>query len=137
MQRFAPDGPSKSTMRYEVYRNKNSSDEDFEVIAAMYRRIMSEDKDLCARAQKNINAGIFINGEMHPKLEKGPLYFQNLVREAVQTHYKRESDAERELWPARQTLPRAAAAANSDVEFCASLCPAADQCSVNKEALAF
>ena len=70
MQRFVPSGPTRSTMRYEVYRNKKSSDADFEVISAMYKRIMSEDKELCTRAQKNLSAGVFVNGEMHPRMEK-------------------------------------------------------------------
>ena len=54
IQKFAPISATKSTMRYEVYRNKNSGDEDFTVISDMYKRIMSEDKWLCANAQKNI-----------------------------------------------------------------------------------
>ncbi|OAG44726.1 hypothetical protein AYO21_01216 [Fonsecaea monophora] len=76
IQRFVPSGPVKSTMRYEVYRNKNSSDEDFELVNQIYKRIMSEDKYLCVNTQKNLNAGVFVNGELHPRMEKGPLFFQ-------------------------------------------------------------
>lgn len=135
MQRFVPKGPNCSIMKYEVYRNKNSSDEDFEVIDAMYKRIMSEDKYLCANAQKNINAGVFINGEMHPVMEKGPLYFQKLVREEVTAHHKREQNAGQEIWPSRQQLPRSATVTEKDMGMCSTL--GGGSCSMNKEALAF
>lgn len=121
MQRFIPKGPNKSVMSYQVFRNKNSSDEDFKVINDIYKRIMSEDKVLCLNAQKNINAGVFINGEMHPRLEQGPLFFQNSVREAVNAHHRQEQRARREIWPAQQTLPGSASATRDDIGFCATL----------------
>ncbi|CAM1506048.1 Fc.00g056890.m01.CDS01 [Cosmosporella sp. VM-42] len=132
MQRFVPTGPTTSIMKYEVYRNKNSSDADFEVIDAMYKRIMSEDKYLCANAQKNLNSGVFVNGEMHPKMEKGPLFFQKGVRDLLKAHHQREVEADREIWPARQTLPETAAAADDDVKFCSAV----DCCRINKEPIA-
>ncbi|TIC91706.1 putative dioxygenase subunit alpha YeaW [Colletotrichum higginsianum] len=128
IQRFVPSGPQKSSMRYEVYRNKNSGDEDFNVISDMYKRIMSEDKYLCANAQKNINAGVFVNGELHPDLEKGPLFFQKTVREVITEHWRKEQQAGAEIWPAQQQVPKAAAASQSD----AQLCSAVECCSRNK-----
>ena len=44
---------------------------DFRTIADTYARVMKEDKALCDRAQANLNAGVFINGELHPRWEKG------------------------------------------------------------------
>lgn len=129
MQRFVPTGPTKSTMKYEVYRNKNSSDDDFEVINAMYKRIMSEDKYLCANTQKNLNAGVFISGEIHPTMEKGPLFFQTTVRDLMEEHHKREAAAGCEVWPARQVLPKTA---EKDVQFCSAV----DCCRITKEAIA-
>lgn len=129
MQRFVPHGPTKSSMRYEVYRNKNSSEEDFDLINQMYKRIMSEDKALCDLAQNNLNAGVFVNGEMHPRMEKGPLYFQKLVRETVQDHHKREQTLKQQIWPARQNLPNTATVSKSDIDFCSGLAcaPAAQE----------
>lgn len=129
IQRFVPSGPTKSTMKYEVYRNQNSSDEDFETISAMYKRIMSEDKYLCANAQRNLNAGVFVNGEMHPRMEKGPLFFQKSVRDLVQAHHKREVEADCEIWPARQSIPKTAATSENDVNFCSAV----DCCRIPKE----
>jgi hypothetical protein len=120
-------------MKYEVYRNKNSSDADFETISAMYKRIMTEDKYLCINAQKNLNAGVFVNGEMHPRMEKGPLFFQKCVRELVLAHHKREMDnGNREIWPARQSLPQTAATSEEDVNFCSAL----DCCKRQREPIA-
>ncbi|KAF7510853.1 hypothetical protein GJ744_005953 [Endocarpon pusillum] len=127
MQRFVPSGPTSCSMRYEVYRNKNSSVEDFQRIDQIYKRVMAEDKYLCDLAQKNLNAGVFVNGELHPKMEKGPLYFQQAVRETVQAHHKREQAAKQELWPARQQLPSTALVSGKDIEFCSGLACQTDQ----------
>lgn len=121
MQRFVPTSPTNCAMRYEVYRNKASSDEDFELINAMYKRIMSEDKYLCVYTQKNLNTGVFVNGELHPTMEKGPLYFQSVVRGLVLEHHKREEAAQREIWPARQALPGDASTSQEDMNFCSKL----------------
>lgn len=115
---------------YEVYRNRHSSDEDFQKINNMFKRIMEEDKRLCNNAQKNLNAGVFVNGELHPHMEKGPLYFQKMCREEVVNWHKRETEAKHEIWPARQKLPSSADDANEDVDFCNGL-----SCSTSNEAL--
>jgi len=120
-QRFVPQGPGRTTVRYEVFRNKYSSEEDFQLINQIYKRIMSEDKGLCDLAQKNINAGVFVNGEMHPTMEKGPLFFQKLVRESVTEHHKREQAAKQQIWPARQMMPETALVSQKDIDFCSGL----------------
>jgi hypothetical protein len=119
-------------MQYQIFRNKNSSEEDFQLINQMYRRIVGEDKVLCELAQKNLNARIFVNGELHPRLEKGPLYFQKLAREVVRSHYERERAAKKQIWPARQNLPDTAATSREDEELCSSLA-----CQTNQEVLAW
>lgn len=67
--------------------------------------------------------GAFVSGEMHPQLEKGPLYFQKVCRESVVGWHQREEKEKREIWPARQTLPgdTRGGASQEDVEFCKSL----------------
>lgn len=57
-------------MEYEVYRHEDATDEEFEEITACFRQILTEDKDLCTGSQKNLSAGIFLNGELHPRVEK-------------------------------------------------------------------
>ncbi|KAI1437100.1 hypothetical protein GGR50DRAFT_686084 [Xylaria sp. CBS 124048] len=121
IQRFLPKGPNTSVMYYEVYRNKHSSAEDFQVINDIYKRVMSEDKYLCAGAHKNIQAGVFVNGELHPKMEQGALHFQKLVRDLVTAHHAREQKSREEIWPARQRLPGDAVASEQDLGFCSSV----------------
>lgn len=104
IQRFIPHGPSKSVMYYEVYRNKNASEDDFQLINEMYKRVMSEDKALCELAQRNVNNGVFINGEMHPRLEMGPLYIQKLCREDVTEIHRRDQASKRSSWGVPQIL---------------------------------
>lgn len=121
MQRFVPTSPTHCVMRYEVYRNKNSNEEDFQLINNMYKRIMSEDKFLCVNSQKNLARGVFVNGELHPTMEKGPLYFQKVVRELVMEHFHREEEEGHEIWPAQQKLPDNASTSQEDVDFCSKL----------------
>lgn len=108
-------------MKYEVYRNKHATDEDFKVIDEMYKRIMSEDKVLCANAQKNLNAGVFVNGELHPEMERGPVYFQKTVREVLKAHFEKEQEEGREIWPAQQRVPKTAVVSQSDANFCSAV----------------
>ncbi|TRX92363.1 hypothetical protein FHL15_006749 [Xylaria flabelliformis] len=121
IQRFIPKSPNTSIMYYEVFRNKDSSDEDFQVINDIYKRIMSEDKYLCANAHKNIQAGVFVNGELHPRMEQGPLYFQKLCRDLVTSHHEQEKKAGQEIWPARQKLSGDSKDSEQDLDFCSSL----------------
>jgi hypothetical protein len=118
IQKFLPEGPTKSKMHYEVFRNKNSSDADFKLISEMYARVMSEDKVLCDRAQKNLNAGVFTSGQLHPHCEKAPLYFQASIREMVTAHHRREKVAGGEFWPAKHKLPGGEVVNEEDLEMC-------------------
>ncbi|KAJ5712358.1 hypothetical protein N7493_008826 [Penicillium malachiteum] len=121
MQRFVPTSPTSCVMRYEVFRKNNSSDEEFELVNQMFKRIMAEDKALCTQAQQNLNTGVFVNGELHPQMEKGPLYFQSVVRDIVTDFHKREEGTGREIWPSRQALPETAAVSQDDMDFCTNL----------------
>ncbi|KAJ4363499.1 hypothetical protein N0V83_009794 [Neocucurbitaria cava] len=121
IQKFLPAGPNHSNITYEVYKNKKSSSEDFHVIADMYERVMREDKVLCDAAQKNLNRGVFVNGQLHPKYEKAPLFFQKTVREVVIEHFQREKKEGREVWPARQKVEDNVGVSNEDEDICAGI----------------
>lgn len=123
MQRFEPKAPQESKMSYEVFRHKNATDEDFQLIDSIYKRMMSEDKDLCELSQRNLNTGVFINGEMHPNMEEGPLYFQSSCRDLVMQHRRLEQASRQEIWPARQVLPdtNKGAISQKDIDFCSGL----------------
>lgn len=119
MMRCVPTSAGTCSMEYEVYRHKDASDKDFEYIDGFFKRVLEEDKYLCNAAQKNLNAGVFVNGELHPRLESAPLFFQNTVRTLLRSHRDDERKKGGEIWPARQNAAGQATA--EDLEFCAGL----------------
>ncbi|KAF2011182.1 ISP domain-containing protein [Aaosphaeria arxii CBS 175.79] len=131
IQKFMPKGPQQSIMAYEVYRNKNSSDEDFHLIADMYARVMGEDKVLCDKAQKNLDRGVFVNGQLHPQFEKAPLFFQNTVRAVITEHFNKEKAAGHEI-NAAKSVQTDSKETESDEAICAGIA-----CGTQKEVLAW
>ena len=128
IQTFVPQGPSHTTMRYQIWRNRRSDREKFDIMDQAYRRIMKEDKALCEGVQRNITTGVFINGELHPRWERGPLAFQKVHREIIREYYKKEKAAKKQLWPTRQLLPSSALVSKEDEEICTGLaCQSASQ----------
>ena len=125
-------------MAYEIYRNRNSSEEDFRLINDMYERVMREDKVLCDNQQKNLDRGVFVNGQLHPKFEKAPLFFQQTVREVITEHYEREKAAGGKVFPARQQLPSNATVSEKDEQISADVCCGSPEgCGVQKEIMAW
>lgn len=108
-------------MEYEVYRHKDAPDAEFEAIDSMYKRVLNEDKWLCLNTQKNHDAGVYVSGEMHTRMEKGPLFIQQTVRNHVRQHYEQEKKLGREIWPARQILPDSATGVYEDELFSCNL----------------
>jgi hypothetical protein len=132
IQKFLPSGPGKTNIAYEVWKNKTSSDEAFHLIADMYERVMREDKVLCDKAQQNLERGVFVNGQMHPKWEKAPLFFQQTCRDVVTEHYQREKKEGREIWPAKRLMRDNLGKTDEDEEICKAL-----ECGREKEVLAW
>lgn len=65
-----PISVNKTKIENEIYRHKIATDEEFVAINAFYKQVLEEDKHLCNEAQINLNAGVFVNGELHPEKEK-------------------------------------------------------------------
>ncbi|KAH6696839.1 iron-sulfur cluster-binding protein [Plectosphaerella plurivora] len=120
IMRCNPVSATKTKMEYEVYRHKDATEEDFNGISEFFKQVLREDKDLCNGAQKNLNMGIFVNGELHPRVEKGPLFFQTVTRELVTSHKKTEEKLGSEIWPAapKQKLT---GGTQEDIMFCQGL----------------
>jgi hypothetical protein len=70
IQRMIPISETKTKIENEVYRHHSANDEEFASIMAFYKQVLTEDKDLCNGTQRNLNAGVFLNGELHPEKEK-------------------------------------------------------------------
>ncbi|KAJ5280633.1 Rieske iron-sulfur domain-containing protein [Penicillium angulare] len=132
IQKFLPQSADSSKMAYEIYKNRNSSDEDFYQIADMYERVMREDKVLCANAQRNLDRNVFTSGQLHPKYEKAPLFFQSTVRDVVTEHFEREKKEGGEIWSAKQKPKDNAQVSEKDEMFCKGL-----SCGPQKEVLAW
>lgn len=120
IMRCVPVSAGQTKMEYEVYRHKGATEEDFTKISEFYKQVLREDKDLCNGAQRNLNAGIFLNGELHPRVEKGPLFFQQITRDLVVAHREREEKEGAEIWPAtpQHTVSEKT---DQDISFCKGL----------------
>lgn len=68
--RCIPVSASQTKMEYEFYRHNNATDEAFNEIVDIFKQVLKEDKELCNAAQQNLNSGVFMNGELHPRAEK-------------------------------------------------------------------
>lgn len=111
-----PTSSTQATMKYDVYRHKDATEEGFISMDKFFKQVENEDKELCIGAQTNLNTGTYTAGELQPDCEEGVLHFQKLVREAVIAHRQKEEESEEEIWPARYK-----AAGNSDMDFCSNL----------------
>ena len=107
-------------MEYEVYRHDEASDKDFNDIWDCFKQILKEDKDLCNAAQQNLNSNIFLNGELHPRVEKGPLFFQEVTRKLVVSHREQEEKAGKHNWPATPQH-KTTHQSQKEIDFCESL----------------
>lgn len=67
---MVPTGPTTSKIENEVYRHKDAPDEEFSNICKFYKQVLDEDKDLCEGSQRNMSAGVFTSGQLHPSKER-------------------------------------------------------------------
>jgi hypothetical protein len=54
----------------EVFRHDSAGDEIFKATMDFYAQVLDEDKELCESAQANLEAGVFVSGELHPDKER-------------------------------------------------------------------
>ena len=118
--RVVPVSETEVSMQYEVYRHSSSSDSDFQELDQFFKQIEREDWFLCTNAQKNLNAGGYVNGPLHPHNEKGVLHFKSLVKRVLVEHWEKEKELGREITPAKRSPE------NHDVSeeelFCQDVC---------------
>jgi len=120
MMRVVPTSPTTSTMQYDVYRHKDSTDEVFLEFDDMFKQIEREDKWLSDNAQTGLNSNTYTAGPLHPFNEKGVIFFKTLVKEDVLKHHAAEEKAGREIWPARRDATHPDAI--EEDAFCKGLC---------------
>lgn len=86
-----PVSATKSKIENEVYRHKDSTDKEFDDINAFYRQVLDEDKELCEGAQRNLGAGVFVNGELHPNKENVGVFSAECYIEPTDRVYRDQS----------------------------------------------
>ncbi|OCT54704.1 hypothetical protein CLCR_03187 [Cladophialophora carrionii] len=123
--RVVPVSASRVSMQYEVYRHVGSSDQDFEALDRFFKQVEAEDKYLCTNAQKNLNAGGYVTGPLHPQREKGVLHFKSLIKRLLVDHGEKEKSLGREITPAKRS-PDDAAIAEEEL-FCQDMCSRAGE----------
>ncbi|KAM5349288.1 hypothetical protein ACJ41O_005795 [Fusarium nematophilum] len=121
MMRCVPMSPSECTMEYEVYRHKDTAEQDFKSMDEKFKRILGEDQWLGNLAQGKPDSDIVVEGHKKGRLEQGPLYFQNQVRQLVNQHRELEKEAGREVRPAQQIMPNGATDTEEDLLLCSGL----------------
>ncbi|MDH3690041.1 MAG: aromatic ring-hydroxylating dioxygenase subunit alpha [Gammaproteobacteria bacterium] len=86
LERITPLGPTRSRMeRWFWFPDDGSVDEQDKDEAMLFsNRVMDEDLAICLRVQNNLGAGIYQTGRLSCEREPGTVFFQRLVREAMQ-----------------------------------------------------
>ncbi|KAF2100273.1 Rieske domain-containing protein [Rhizodiscina lignyota] len=121
--RAVPKGPRKLSMEYEVFRNVNISDEEFNKADKFFKQVETEDRDLCNGVMPNLINNTYVQGPLHPKQEMALKHFKQLVKEELKKHDQAEKKVGGQIWPARRNQ-----ALDSEVDedemFCANICGA-------------
>ncbi|KAL2828350.1 Rieske [2Fe-2S] iron-sulfur domain-containing protein [Aspergillus pseudoustus] len=125
LMRVNPTSATTTILQYEVYRHKDAPTEVFDELDVFFKQVEGEDKQLCEGAQRNLNAGVYVNGVLHPSTEKGVLYFQTLVRSALLKHHEAEEAGGRDIWPSVNKIQEVTKT-RSELDFCAKLDCGAD-----------
>jgi phenylpropionate dioxygenase-like ring-hydroxylating dioxygenase large terminal subunit len=103
LMRSIPTSATTTRQEYDVYRltTPHATPEAHARMTAFYRKVVDEDFTLCEAVQKNIERGIFQNGQLHPFHEEGVMAFQNMVLDVLKEQVQLEKEAGRELWAAK------------------------------------
>lgn len=126
IMRVIPTSPTTVTTEYQVYRNPNSSEEIFQKAASFFEGIELEDYDLCNGVQQNLNTGVYVQGPLHTKRERGVLYFKSLVQADLKKHLREEQAAGREIWPAKRNQQLHKEIVEQE-QFCSAVCACAQK----------
>jgi Ring hydroxylating alpha subunit (catalytic domain) len=121
MMSIIPVSATKSTMRYEFYRNNKVPQEAFQGEVDFFKQVEAEDKWLSNNAQLNLNSDTYVAGPLHPYMERAVKYFEDLLRPLLYEHVAEEKKSGKEYWPARRAEDPQKGASDDEL-FCQSLC---------------
>lgn len=80
--------PGVTRMEFDYYFR--GTDEEFEEYFKFVRQVAIEDYELCEKAQKNLEMGIYTEGILNPVKENGVVGYQGRVRELVREQFDLE-----------------------------------------------
>jgi phenylpropionate dioxygenase-like ring-hydroxylating dioxygenase large terminal subunit len=63
--------PNNSVMEFDYYHPAPAGSEEFEDYYKFTRQVALEDKELCEKAQQNLNIGVYTEGILNPNKENG------------------------------------------------------------------
>ncbi|KZO92660.1 ISP domain-containing protein [Calocera viscosa TUFC12733] len=101
MMRVVPISATQTRMEYDVFKRKSISLERLRAYMQFYEKVEDEDFHLVTATQKSLNTGIYRRGSLHPTKENGVIYYQGLVRTAVEDHLAEEQRLGHEWNPAQ------------------------------------
>lgn len=101
MMRVVPISATQTRMEYDVFRHKSVSLERLRAYMQFYEKVEDEDFHLVTATQKSLNTGIYRGGALHPTKENGVIYYQGLLRTAVEEHLAAERALGHEWNPAQ------------------------------------
>lgn len=123
IMRIIPTGPQSVVQEYEVFRNVNIADQEFQDADKFFKEFEYEDKALCENVGVNLASNSYVQGPLHPGKENGVLHFKALVKSELKKHDTIEKQVGRQIWPARRSdmLERTV---DEDENFCGNICGA-------------
>lgn len=83
------------------------TDQEFEEYFKFVRQVAIEDFELCEKAQKNLETGVYAEGILNPNKENGVSFYQGRVKEAVYRQFeeeKREGETEKGSGEGKKSL---------------------------------
>ncbi|EJU00742.1 ISP domain-containing protein [Dacryopinax primogenitus] len=86
----------------EYWVDKSLSEQEKEDFVKSFYQVFKEDCDLCEKVQKNVDAGVYSKGVLHPTHESGVLAYQARTRELVLQHAALEESVGHEINPSNR-----------------------------------
>jgi choline monooxygenase len=84
IERVLPLGPRKTRLQYSYYFADPGS-ADAQQAHDLSVQVTREDIAMCERVQRNLEAGVYQVGPLHPQWENGLIFFHQLVRQACES----------------------------------------------------
>ncbi len=82
--RVNPRSANETVLEYAIRFRKDLPNEKRQEFMDFINCLTLEDIAMCEAVQKNMEAGVYTHGYLHPKRENGVIYFHELVRSAVE-----------------------------------------------------